>query len=417
MKMKMSQHHQMKNKMTSKQLQDLRILQMPFDQIKDLADQLIETNPLVEIDEERVHSILKGNVEEALQFVQKKKSLRDDLLMQLSYWDIKHEKAAKYIIESLDHNGYLNASQEELLEVLPISQKELEEIIKIIQTFTPAGVCCRSLQECLLIQLCFSDHPYDPLAIRIVYHHLNLLSENRIQEIASLCEATVEEVLLAKQHIQSLNPKPGNIYESNVEYLVPEIFVEIVQDEIKVRITGHRPFFKIRKFDFSVDQEAKAYIKEKTAEAKRVMDGIEKRYSTLAKVAEEIVKRQKDYFLKNERLKPLTYRQLAETLNMNVSTICRCVQDKYLHFNGENIALKSFFSNQVSVGISQDEILKKVESLIKCEDKTAPYSDQRLSELLTKQGIDLSRRTVAKYRNRLRIPSAKLRKQGKEILR
>ncbi len=414
MKIRISQHQQIKNKISSKQLQDLKILQMSFEQIKDLADQLIETNPLVEIDDERSSSILKSNAEEALQFVHKKKSLKEDLIEQLSYCEVENETAAKYIIESLDDNGYLNTPLEELTEILHLSEEELNEIIKTIQSFTPPGVCCRNLQECLLIQLCFYDHPYDPLAIRIVYHHLDLLAKNKLQEIALLCEVSIEDVVQAKNHIQSLNPRPGSIYEAKAEYLIPEIFVEVVQGEIKLTMSGHRPFFKIRKVESNLDKETKEYVSTKTKEAKKIITGIEKRYDTLTRVAEELIRKQKNYFLKNERLKPLTYQQIAESLNLNASTICRCVQDKCLYFNGEIMPLKMFFSNQVKDGLSQYEIMKRVEEIIKSEDKGSPYSDQMISDLLNEKGIEISRRTVAKYRNELRFPSAKLRKQWKE---
>lgn len=411
MKMKINQHQQLKNKIYTKQLQDLKLLQMPFDKIKDLADQLIETNPLVEIDEERSNSVLTSNAEDALQFVQKKKTLYDHLKEQLIYADIENEKAALYIIDSLDTNGYLTVPEKELREILHIGQDELDKIIKTIQTFTPPGICCRNLQECLLIQLCFYDHPYDPLAILIVYQYMELLAKNKIQEIASLCKIEIADVISAKKHIQSLNPKPGSIFEIPSEYIAPEILVEIVQDEIKVHITSSRPHFKIRKIETYSDKEASEYIKEKTNEAKAVIRGIEKRYETLIKVAEEMIKIQKDWFLKNERLKPLTYRELAEKLDLNVSTICRCVQDKYLSFNGENIALKSFFCNQAVSGISHHETVKLVKEIIRNENKRSPYSDQAISNLLHAKGIELSRRTVAKYRNELKIPSAKIRKQ------
>ncbi len=412
MKIKMTQHQQVKNKLSFKQVQNLKLLEMPFERLKELSDQLIESNPLVEIDYERANSIKKSDFEEILQFASKKKTLKEVLLEQLSYSEIKNRSAAEYIIQSLDSNGYLQDSEEELMNILRLDCSEIAEIIKTIQTFTPAGVACRNLKECLLVQLCFVDHPYDPLAIQIVYNHLDLLAKNKLEEIAKNCNVSLKEVIRAKKHIQSLNPKPGSLYEMKVEYKIPEVFIEVEENEIKVYLTAQRPFFKVKQVESMLDEETKKYVQEKTQEAYKVIKGIDKRYDTMMKVVKELVLVQRDYFVKNDVLRPLTYQQVGSRIGLNPSTICRCVQDKYLFYNGECILLKDFFSIHVYDGKSQHEMMREIESLIHHEDKSMPYSDQMIVNLLKKKGIEISRRTVSKYREQLKIPIAKMRKDG-----
>ena len=410
MELKVKQRYDQKNKISAKQLQDLKILQMSILEIEDLANELVETNPLVEVYYETSGYDNRNKYEEALDFVHKEVSLKDVLYEQLFYCDSKYEKEAGFIIDSLDTNGFLDLSNEELMEILRLDKAQLDEVLRMIHSFSPAGVGYRNLRECLLIQLCFADHPYDPLAIQIVYHYLELLAENKIEKLAKLLNADFEDVRKAVQHIRSLNPRPGSLYDKKSEYIIPEIFIEVVDGEIMVSISSRRPFFRIKQYTEILDKETNQYIKEKTKQAVQIIGSIEKRYDTLRQIINEIIQVQKDYFMNQGCLKPFTYQNLADRLGLNKSTICRCVKDKYVLYNGEAVSLKAFFANEAVKGISGHEILFKISEMIKNEDKKNPLSDANIARSLNHQGYAISRRTIVKYRHILMIPNSKQRK-------
>lgn len=354
-------------------------------------------------------------------------SLTDYLSWQLSlaaHSDAEKEIGA-YLIGNIDDHGYLQGSLEEVAEALGADIESVHNMLEAIQSFDPAGIGARDLQECLLIQLAQLDMQ-DSLAGRIVETYLERLDERYFQRMAKELGVTLEEVIAAVKLIRELDPKPGDRYNADrVEYIVPDVVVVKIGDDYQIGLNDDgMPKLRInslyqgilRRSD-SMQGDTREYLEEKFRSAVWLMKSIEQRRQTLLKVSVSLCKFQREFLDKGlSALKPLVLKDVADDIGMHESTVSRVTTNKYIHTPQGVFELKFFFHSGLdsfgggdsTSSVSVKEIIRKA---VAAEDSHKPFTDQQLVDMLEKQEIKIARRTVAKYRQELRIPPASRRKR------
>lgn len=353
-------------------------------------------------------------------------SLKEYLLFQLNVSDLNRIdlNIGKAIIENIDDNGYLTVDVNQIADELRIPSKKVEKVLSIIQSFDPPGVGSRNLAECLLIQV-REDKVSNPKIEIIIKNHLEDLAYNRLYKVSKELNMDISEVQEIFDYIKTLEPKPGRAFGnhlSDVKYIIPDVNVEFVDGEYIIvlnEITAPRlninKYYRemIRK---GLDSDTTEFIKEKLAQALWVIRSIEQRRMTIYNVVKSIVKFQRDFFEKGEKcLKPLTLKEVADDINMHESTVSRAINGKYVQTPRGLFELKYFFCSGFSTNqgedISSTSIKAIIKEIIDGENQRKPFSDQKISDILKKRGINISRRTVAKYRDELGIPASSIRKQ------
>jgi RNA polymerase sigma-54 factor len=336
------------------------------------------------------------------------------------------------IIRNLDDNGYVRVPLEELAnEAEPsATPAEMEEAVAGIQRVGPPGVGARTIEECLLLQLQANPDrgpmPEDSIEVRIIRRHLRDLSANRYPQIAKALGATIEEVKEAVEEIRRLNPKPGTaISPRRTPPIVPDVRIEWDDEANQYRVTAERggspelyisrAYRKLVK-QRDLDEKTRQFVANNIRSARWLMDAIEQRRDTLRRVVESIIKFQRPFFDDGpEHMRPLKMQEVADDVHLHVGTISRTVADKYADTPRGIFALRDFFmgGTQTAGGqeVSWDRVRVRLKALIEAEDKSGPLSDEQLVEMLKAEGIDLARRTVAKYREELGIPSSRRRRQ------
>ncbi|WP_138420381.1 RNA polymerase factor sigma-54 [Aquibacillus sediminis] len=366
----------------------------------------------------------------ALDFVQSEGDhLYDYLHEQVIHLHLneQQQKMINYIILMLDDNGYFKEPFDDVAEQLQVTVEQVEQAVRTIQQLEPAGIAATSLQECLYIQIARND-PDNLVAQQIVLDHLEALSSGQfdvIAEILNITEGKVKQVLTS---IQSLNPKPANALDPPTErdYVTPDLFVYVETNDITVAINDqlipnvqlsddYLPLLK-----GEVDQETSQFLREKYKRLKWLQRTIAHRHLTLQQVMQAIAAHQSDFFYKGpSHLQPLTLKQIANECQLHVSTISRATTSKYVQTPFGLYELKYFFTSSIPLAngkaTSSNKIKHLIAKLIEQEDKNVPLSDQKIANILKEQDILISRRTVAKYRNQLKIPSTKLRKGRTKI--
>ncbi len=353
-------------------------------------------------------------------------SLQDHLLWQLnlSHLEGLDRQIAEEIIGNLDEDGYLQAPVDEIAAGVNSTDAAVERVLRIVQEFDPPGVAARSLQECLLRQV-EQLGMQGTLVETLLKEHVEALENRRYQVIARALQIPVEEVLAATKLISELDPRPGSHYgESEVHYVVPDIFVYKIGDEYVVVLNDEGlPNLRINSFYRSalsgavpLDAKAGEYIQEKLRGALWLIKSIHQRQRTIYKVTKSIVKFQRDFFDRGvEYLKPLVLRDVAEDIEMHESTVSRVTTNKYVQTPQGLFELKYFFNSGISTtegdAVASESVKSKLRDIIANENPRKPHSDQKIVELLHKQGIDIARRTVTKYREMLGLGSSSQRRR------
>lgn len=404
-------------KLSIRQQQDLKVLEMNNQDLQKKIEEELEINPMLEYDESYETGIItkwEDPFSLVLNYVINEKTLTDILQEQIDYYPHAIIKdVAEFIIQSLDDNGYLTISNKEIQQTFPCySLDDIEDTIQIIQTFEPLGVCARNLQECILIQLCTQNTSLSKLAILLVNDYLQEIAENKLPDIANALSLPLEEIVKAVELIRSTNPRPAEIYAKTSSYIIPDIQISVEQEEIHIYLL--RKTFGLHISSYPIqdnDQQTTQYIRQQKKQAEQLLSSIHKRNTTLENIMQIICSVQKDFFLYDTPLKPFTLKMAAEELNVHESTISRAISEKYIVFEGQIYSLKTFFPNKLQEETSTLVVQSHLKKLIAEEDKKKPHSDQKLCDLLKEEGYTISRRTVAKYRDMLHIPSASKRKQ------
>ena len=362
-------------------------------------------------------------------------TLQDHLLWQvnMSVFSDEDIMIANMIIDGINENGYLTTPLEDIIESIDIEDIEVEEVEAVlhrIQHFDPPGVAARDTRECLLLQLQqlpLTDDENDAktleLAILLVKDLFKQLVDQDLKTIKRRLSASDEQIKKIMLLIRSLNPYPGtSIAQSRTEYVEPDVFVRKIEGQWLVNLNGHStPKLKInaeyasfiRRADDSADNTS---LKNHLQEARWFIKSLQSRNETLMKVANKIVDFQKDFLeYGDEAMKPLVLRDIAEELEMHESTISRVTTQKYMHTPRGTFEFKYFFSSHVSTSAggecSATAIRALIKKLIAAETPAKPLSDNKLSQILVDQGIEVARRTVAKYREALGIPPSNERKR------
>ncbi|EQE83412.1 RNA polymerase sigma-54 factor [Clostridioides difficile CD69] len=431
--------------MTTQLKQSLSILSMSKLELEEEIKREAENNPLVEVEksgeinwEEYIKDMDRSrrldrteisynpdnevNLENLVKY---SSNLYEDLKFQISLYKLtdKELEVCEYIIDSLDEDGYLRTEEKVIVDTLKIDEELFEKCLISVQQLEPSGVGARSLSECLMIQMA-SLGIYNEILEEIVTKDLNLIANNKYKEISKKYNMSLQKCVELINIIKTLDPKPGRTcsVEKSV-YIQPDVTVEKIDDEFIVYL-NEKDSYQIRINSYykdilknsQSDESAKEFIKERLNSATGLMKNIESRKTTVLKIAEEIVKAQDEFLRKGTKyIKPLKMKDIAEKLEFHESTISRGVNGKYMLTPFGVYEFRYFFSSAIETEnnemASSTSIKKIIKETIKDENKKKPLSDDHISKLLKEKGINVARRTVAKYREELGIQSSSKRKE------
>lgn len=355
--------------------------------------------------------------------ISRKETLKEYLLGQLRLMNISEKdfKIAETLVSCLDPHGYLPVSFQDISNEMGIPLYKLEEVLKIIQGLDPSGVGARNIQECLLLQL--KNRGSYPLAEKIIVQFLDAIKLKKLDEISKKLKVTPAKVKEAFSVISKLEPYPGRqFYSEEIRYIVPEVIIEERDGKYEVISTNYfipklrvNSYFKKLSRRKGVDKRIKNFAADKVQNAKNFIHSIEQRGNSLIRVTKRILEEQMDFFEKGPKyLKPLTLKDVSLSLDLHESTVSRITSSKYVQTPFGVFQLKYFFSNPIpaqgSKEYSSTSIKEMVKDIIQNEGSKKHLSDQNITNLLTKRGIKIARRTVAKYRKGLKILPSNLRR-------
>ena len=370
-------------------------------------------------------------------------SFTQHLINQLNTFRLNDEERdiAEFLVGSVDESGYIRRSISDIMDDLAFTQnvytteEKIEEILEIVQDLDPAGVGARNLQECLRIQLQRkSSNPNVELALDIIENAFDQFTKKHYKKLMQKFNVNEVQLKGAIEQVEHLNPKPGGSYSGNnriVEHIIPDFAIKIVDGELELTLNGRNApelhvsreynnmlkAYKDSKDKSKSQKEAVLFIKQKLDAAKWFIDAIKQRQQTLFITMSAIMHYQKDYFLSGDerKLKPMILKDIADEINMDVSTVSRVANSKYVDTPYGTKLIKEFFSesmtNDQGEEVSTREIKKILETVIEEENKKKPLTDETLASILKNKGYPIARRTVAKYREQLDIPVARLRKK------
>ncbi len=358
-------------------------------------------------------------------FCRREETFFDALFLQLRVLlEEQEQPLAEFLIGCLDANGYLRMKVDEIAHTLEVPAEQVEKVLEVMQhNLEPAGIGARDLRECLLLQLKRCVY-YPPLAEFLVQDYLPAVADGRFSYLAEKFNVSLDELMEAVEFIKSLNPKPGSLLGpvSDTRYIVPDVLVEKVEGEYVITINDNvSPHLKINPYYRSLLQrqegETTTFVKKCLERALWLVKSIEQRRLTLYRVTEYIVKVQTDFLERGlKHLQPLTLKEVAEALEMHESTVSRATANKYLQTPRGVFPFKFFFSTRVpgenGQGYSSTSIKTYLEEIINEEPSHRPHSDNKLAALLQDKGINISRRTVAKYREEMMIPASHKRRRS-----
>jgi RNA polymerase sigma-54 factor len=355
-------------------------------------------------------------------------SLSDHLMWQLSLQteDEKLKEIGGAIIGNLDDDGYLVASVEEIAAMGDWPVADVERALQHVQTFDPIGVAARDLQECLWLQIRHLGLEGTPTE-KIVTEHLRLLQNHQVPEIARRLGMTIDDLKEHIEIIRNLDPKPGSRYNpQQSQYVIPDVYVVKVEDQYVAALNEEGlPQLRIsptyrRLLDKSAgtveeNKETRDYVKDKFRSALWLIKSVDQRQKTIQKVANSIINFQREFLDHGiEYLRPLVLRDVANDIGMHESTVSRVVNNKYMHTPQGVFELKYFFHSGISSSygdsVSSVTIKQRIRKIIENEDPRKPLSDSKIVSILQKEGLMLARRTIAKYREELKIPTSNQRK-------
>jgi RNA polymerase sigma-54 factor len=354
-------------------------------------------------------------------------NLTDHLAWQLGMSDASPavKEIGAFIIGNIDEDGYLRATNEEIAAAGPYDPADVEKAVASIQSLDPIGVGARDLRECLLLQLEFLEVD-NPLVESIVRDHWDLFMQRHFLQISKAIGVDMKTLEGVVEIIKHLDPKPGRKYSNErAIYVEPDVYIQKVGDEYiivlnedgmpKLRINGSYRNM-LNSMDSKSDGETVNYIKDKIRSAVWLIKSLDQRQRTIYKVAESIVKHQREFLEKGiDYLRPLVLRDVADDIQMHESTVSRVVSNKYMHTPRGLFLMKYFFHSGIDSDTGEDisslTVKKKIQGFIDAEDPRKPLSDSKIMKILNDEGINIARRTVAKYRDELNIPSSTDRKQ------
>ncbi len=449
--------------------QSLLILQAPLLELRNLVQQEMETNPVLEeladepdpdereeakpasadedfkaefdqlakLDDEwrdymaqsSSYSGRSQGQEDKRQFfldsIATRETLQQHLMGQLNQtaFNAIDRKTAELIIGNIDDSGFLQITPEDMAMNTGIPQEDFENILTLIQSFYPPGVGARDLRECLLIQL-KRDGKQSSLEYKIIHDHMQDLGKRRFPEIARRMGISVEQVQKCSNNIAQLDPRPGQIFAAAPQnYVLPDVTVEKVNGEYQIILNGEQiPHLRISNTYKDImaqdgnGSEVKDYIRDKIRSGKFLIKSIHQRQQTISNIAHQIVSRQREFFEHgSSQLKPMTMVQIADAVGVHETTVSRAISGKYMSTPQGVFEMKYFFTPgyQTSSGesMSNTSVKEAIMDLVKAEETNSPLSDKEIVKILSGRGIPIARRTVAKYRTELNILPSNMRRR------
>ena len=467
--LKQGLQQKLQQKLSPLQIQTIKLLELPTLELEQRIKKELEENPVLDEvnDSEEGEESMSGNlslseystddqipsyklyannqskdIKQQYSIFSVKESFHQSLISQLGYsnMDERSKTIAKYIIGSLDDDGYLRRDIDALADDIAFRQgietteEEVEKILKQIQEFEPAGIGARDLRECLLLQI-KSRHasPSQKIAAEILENHFSEFTKKHYPKIISRLGITEEDLKGAIEEIVHLNPRPGgqidDSYTEQAQQVVPDFLLEYKDGELimtmprftipELRVNKRYADLLITSANSSQREgkEAATFVKQKLDSAKWFIEAIRQRHNTLENTMNAILDFQHEYFMEGDetKLKPMVLKNIAEKTGLDISTISRVVNCKYIQTHFGIYPLKYFFSEglmtETGEEVSTREIKNILASSIDAEDKKKPLTDEELVTVLSAKGYKVARRTVAKYREQLNIPIARLRKE------
>lgn len=429
--------------LTPKLLQSMELLQMNSFDLQEFLNKITEENPVLETEDssdlQYAYNELRQKAswidagicgttfshdryqQEAGSLDKNLEGLQPFLTDQLERLHLSEPTfaLAKYMVRLLDEDGYLSDEDLSELQKMNISNEVILKALHVVQCLEPAGVGARTLSECLSLQL-RRRKDVSPAIMEIVEKYLTELSQKQYGVICRKLGITLKEVLNAEKVISELEPRPGQAFcsEKTVMYIRPDVFIVEESGDLNVILNEYYlprvsiSDYYLKLFRESEEKEIKDYLRNKLRQARWLISGLERRGSTLQKCAEAVALIQKEYFKgQTNELRPMSVVSLAQELNVHPSTISRATCNKYIQCKQGTFPFRYFFNRDCGGDISAQAIKQKLRMLVKEENFKHPLSDQTICEILSKSGATISRRTVAKYRFELGIPSAAKRKQ------
>ena len=481
---KLNLNQSLSQKLSPQQIQFIKLLQVPTAELESRIEEELEANPALEegredevesnpediqdnYENESVGEEKELNIEDYLSEdyggykmhgdgnyspddedrempLSSSTTLHEQLLSQLGF--LKLDETQKIIgqqlIGSIENDGYIRRDLEAIINDLAFSQNietdldEVEEVLRKIQSFDPAGIAARNLQECLVIQLERKEHPEDPIvqhAINVITNCFEEFTKKHYDKILKKCnvdEDTLKEII---QMITKLNPKPGGISDGTMrtQYIIPDFILNNVNGKFEITLNSkNAPELRMSRsyaemfnaYDKSDKKDKKlketvTFVKQKLDAAKWFIDAIKQRQHTLLKTMQAILDYQIEFFAEGDetKLKPMILKDIAEKIDMDISTVSRVANSKAIQTEFGVFPLKYFFSEGIATDggedVSNREVKSVLQKMVEEEDKRKPLSDDKLVKLLNSKGYNIARRTVAKYREQLQIPVARLRKE------
>lgn len=437
-------------------VQSMEILQMSAQELEGYIENLALENPVIELPD--TYNIHPDSKQEDLQrkmdwlestdlqnkvYYQQERSaenmqenwhdsreseenLSDYLLAQilLADYDKTQRSIIKFMILSLDSRGYFTDELSSVAEYFSVSEDYILKLLTDIQSLDPAGVGARDLKECLLLQL-YRQRDYSAVTEALIQSHLEDIAKNHLQDIAKKLHVSIDEILDACEEIRTLNPKPGNSFSNreHLRYISPDAIVIKLEDQFEILINEYQyPHFNINTYYQELlknapDKETKKYLIEKVSQAEWVANCISQRTSTLSRVMNTLVEKQRDFFLYGiGHKRPMKLTDLASALELHESTISRAMRGKYLQCSWGVFPLNYFLTSVATKSANSDEektpeqIKIMIQRIVEEEDKKKPLSDQAISQKLEEYDIKISRRTVNKYRTEMGLPDKSGRK-------
>lgn len=437
--MELKQELKTQNKISQEAVQAVSVLQMTGLELKEYIQEKMLENPVIELEETKEEPkerdfrrkmqwletgdyqnkiYYRQEAEDSREFsAEKEPSLTEYLMEQLLYMEVEKEilPVLKYMIQSLDEQGYFREEEKETAELLQISPEKIRQAREILCTMEPLGVGAGSLQECLLLQL--QKQPDSALACEIVGKYLEEFGKNQLEKIAKGLKKELEKVSAACEQIRQLSPGPARYFPARPYkiYITPDIIVVKLKDYFEILVNdSDSPEIRISSFyqqmlEQESDRKTEEYIREKVRQAQWLKNCVAQRNQTLLQLAQQILQSQMEFFKKGRKyLRPVTQKEAAAEMGVHPSTVSRAVNGKYLQCTWGIFPLSFFFTSGMKQ--SKEYIKECLKHLIDAEDKAAPYSDRILTEKLQEMDIAISRRTVAKYRESMGISDAAGRK-------
>ncbi|WP_251550105.1 RNA polymerase factor sigma-54 [Neobacillus muris] len=397
-----------------------KTLENPLIQLENVTVQPM--NPLIDRQRRKYQKIERDWIE---QIADQSTSLEEQLISQLDMKSISpvQLKIIQNLIQHLDENGYFTDDLEQIANKLSVSLELAAASLALIQTLEPSGIGARSLQECLALQM-EKRNPENQLALTIIKDYFILLAERKWKQIAKELNVTLKEIQDVFDEIQLLNPKPGaSLVKEASAYIIPDVMIEQTAEGIVVRTLDE----SVPKISFNTsyfqqfhnkNQQVNRFLQEKVQDYQWIVKSMEQRRETLTKVVMKIVEKQPGFFHKGPSfLVPMTMREVAAELEIHESTVSRAVREKYVQTPAGTYPLKSFFTSTIQSvdseeALSSTHVKNLIRQIIDHENKEKPLSDQDIAEkLAAEERTAVSRRTVAKYREQLGIPSSSKRKR------